>query len=271
MKTDLINALAQTPKTIFPAIVGQIESFAKPDNKDAAAIACGMLAWNINEHLLKPMSGLDLSELILRSGQKNSTLISILLAGLEAISGSGGKLTVISPTEGAKVPTWFEAGFVCKGESIESAEVSVDGSVLSLAADGDQWKATLTTPLSIGKHTATFTATYGDGSTTDKTVEFEATANMELVSTFPANETSYRPAEVTRIEVVLSDDAAAVTDSVSVDVFGQVYNLAKSGATFACDVASIAADWWGMNIMTVYDASQKVLGEVSFLLTGEES
>lgn len=274
MKTEFLQALLDDMPTTVGAFlgteIGDVTDIDMPMTKDAAVIACGQLAANINNAFLKPFVGLTPVELFMRIGSKNPVFISSLLSGLEVISGQGGKLTVISPEEGAVVPTWFEAGFVCKGTGIQSAVVSVDGTDITLTASGDTWNATLTTPLSIGAHTATFTATYGDGSTADKTVNFEATANMELVSTFPENETSYLPEEVTRLEVVLNEEAAAANSSLTVDVFGQAFELLKSGATYAAEIGAIAADWVQLNQMTVKNAAGDLLGTISFIINPPE-
>lgn len=275
MKLDFIQALLDDmPATIGAFLdtkIGDVTEIDMPMTKDAAVIACGQLAANLNNAFLKPFVGLTPIELFMRIGSKNPVFISSLLASLEVISGQGGKLTIISPADGAIVPTWFDAGFVCKGTGIASAVVSVDGSELTLSADGDTWKATLSTPLSIGAHTATFTATYGDGSTADNTVSFEATANMELVSTFPENETSYTPEQVTRLEVVLNEDAAAANPSVTADVFGQAFTLLKSGATYAAEIGAIAADWVKLNQMSVKNAAGELIGTVSFLINPPEA
>lgn len=275
MKTDFIQALYNDmPATVGSFLeteIGDVTEIDMPMTKDAAVIACGQLAANLNNAFLKPFVGLTPVELFMRIGSKNPVFIASLLAGLEVISGQGGKLTVISPDEGAVVPTWFEAGFVCKGSGIQSAVVSVDGTDLTLGAAGDTWNATLITPLSIGAHTATFTATYGDGSTADMTVNFEATANMELVSTFPQNETSYLPEEVTRLEVILNEEAAAANSSLSANVFGQTFELLKSGATYAADIGAIAADWVKLNQMTVKSAAGDVLGTISFIINPPEA
>lgn len=275
MKTDFIQALYNDmPATVgafLETAIGEVAEISIPTTKDDAVIACGQLAANLNNAFLKPFVGLTPIELFMRIGSKNPVFISSLLSGLEVISGQGGKLTVISPADGAVVPTWFDAGFACKGKGIESAVVSVDSTEITLAAEDDTWKATLTTPLSIGAHTATFTATYGDGSTADKTVSFEATANMELVSTFPENETSYLPEEVTRLEVVLNEEAAAANPSVTADVFGQAFTLLKSGATYAVEIGAIAADWVKLNQMTVKSAAGDVLGTISFMINPPEA
>lgn len=276
MKTEFIQEmLDDMPDTVRDFLdipIGDVSDISMPTTKDAAVIACGQLAANLNNAFLKPFVGLAPIELFMRIGSKNPVFISSLLAGLEIISGQGGgKLTIISPANGAVVPTWFDAGFVCKGTGIDSAVVSVDGTDLTLSADGDTWKATLSTPLSAGKHTATFTATYGDGSTADKTVNFEATANMELVSTFPENETSYTPEEVTRLEVVLNEEAAAANTTMTAEVFGQAFTLLKSGATYAVEIGAIAADWVKLNQMSVKNAAGELMGTILFVINPPEA
>ena len=257
-KKTLVDALYVVPEVLLNRIFGEFPDIPMPETEEAAIIAIGKFSANMNNFLLKPLSGLDIVELLLRVGQKNSTAIDALLSGLEVIAGAeggGGKLAVTCPTDGGVYPNFFD-GFVCSGQGIESVSVDVGGDVIALTADGDTWSAGLTVPMATGKHTATFSATFKDDSTAEQTVDFETTANMELVATFPENETTYAPEEIDRIEVELSDDAAAQNASVNVSVFGQSLTLERqSGNTYKKDMVEINMislfDWIGLNVMAV--------------------
>lgn len=88
-KELLIEALNSTPdgidaflETGIPALL----TIGEPTTVDAAIIAQGQLAYNLNL-VLKAFEGLTPIELLLRIGQHNSVLQGALLAGLELVSG----------------------------------------------------------------------------------------------------------------------------------------------------------------------------------------
>lgn len=268
-KQTLVDELYVVPEVLSERIFGEIEEIPIPETEEDAMIAVGKLSAHLNNAVLMPLSGLDITELLLRVGQRSSTAIAAVLSGLEVISGGGGgKMTILSPTDGAVVPNYSE--YACSGKGISAASCSVDGDAITLTQDGDTWSGYPSTPIPTGKHSATFSATFGDGSTVSETVTFETTANMELVATFPENETSYRPEEITEISATLSDDAAEANESLTAEVFGQVFTLAKSGVKYAVQVGEIYVDFVGLNLMTVKNAAGDVLGEISFMLTGKE-
>lgn len=266
LHADMPEGLAAYLETPF----GEVADIAMPNSKDAAVIACGQLAANLNNAFLKPFAGMTPVEMILRAGQKNPVFISSLLGSLEFITGGGGGLQIIAPAEGSVNPNYFELACACPGKPV-TVSVTVGEMVIDLTRKtGNTWKGFPATPIPSGKHLAEFLAEFDDGSTLVKTSNFETTANMELVATFPENDTSYRAKEITQVSATLSDDAAASTDSLTASVFGQVYTLAKSGATYAAEVWEIYIDFVGMNVMTVKNLAGDILGEVNFIITGEE-
>lgn len=268
-KITLVNSLLEIPDVLQERIFGEIPEIAVPESEADAMIAVGKLSAHLNNCILAPLSGLDVVELLLRVGQRNSNAVASVLANLEVIaSAGGGKLTILAPTDGAVVPNYTE--FACSGNGLQSASVDVDGEPITLTQDGDTWKGFPSIPIPTGKHSAAFSATFGDGSTVSASVNFETTANMELVATFPENETSYRPEEITEISATLTDEAAAENESLTAEVFGQVFTLAKTGVKYAVQAGGIYVDFVGMNLMTVKNAAGDVLGEIRFLLNGEE-
>ena len=266
-KMTFIDELLGVPDSLQPRILGEIPEIPIPETEVDAMIAVGKLSAHLNNFVLMPLSGLDVVELLLRVGQRNPSAVSAMLSGLEVISSSGGKLTVIAPTDGAVLPNYAE--FACSGKGITAAAVDVDGESITLTQSGVTWAGFPSVPIPTGKHRATFTATFGDGSTQAKTVNFEITSNLELVATFPENETSYRPEEITEISATLGEDATAENDSLTAEVFGQVYTLAKSGSKFAADAGGIYLDFVGLNIMTIKNVAGDIIGEINFMISEE--
>lgn len=270
-KQQFIDALYEVPDVLAGRIFGDIDTIPMPETEEDAMIAVGKLSANLNNAFLKPLAKLDVTELLLRVGQRSSTAISNLLAGLEVIAGSGGgKLTILSPVEGGAYPNYFECA--CSGNGLTSVVVTIGEMEIDLAQTdgGNTWNGYPMIPIPTGKHQAAFLATFGDGSTAAETVNFETTANMELVATLPANETSYRREEISEISATLSEDAAAEDESLTASVFGHVYTLAKSGATYAVEIGEIGVDWVGLNVMTIKNMAGDVLGEIRFQIFGDE-
>ena len=266
--TFLQELLAQT---LQPVVIGDVAKVEVPTTKDDAIIAIAKCAVNANNALLRKMSGLDLTELVMQSGSRNPILVAALLSRLEVIAGVGGKLKIVSPADGSKTANPF-AEFACSGNGITKATCSADGSDVALSQSGDTWSGHPSSPLAIGKHRATFAATFGDESTAEESVEFEISAELDLVSTFPKHETTLKPNELDRIEIELSEEAAAENQSISVEVFDQTITMTGTGTKYVkslVEIGVIAADWQKLNVMTVYNAAKKVIGTVSFILSDE--
>lgn len=264
--TFLQELLAQT---LQPVVIGEVSEVEEPTTKDDAIIAIAKCAVNANNALLRKMSGLDLTELVMQSGSRNPILVSALLSRMEVIAGVGGKLSIISPVNGAKDANPF-LECACAGKGITKAACAIDGTGVALSQSGDTWSGHPSSPMAIGKHRATFAATFGDKSTAEASVEFEITAKLDLVSTYPKHETSYKPSEITKISATLSEEAAALYESLQAEVFGKVFPLVKSGVEFYAEAADIYSEFVGLNIMTVKSLAGDVLGEISFMISGEE-
>ena len=266
-KTALIDAIYSVPDTLQERIFGEFPVMSLPTTEEEAIIAMGVFSANVNNALLNPLSGLDIVELLLRVGQRSSSAIAAVLANLEVISGGGGKLTILSPNDGGVYPNYVE--FSCSGQGIESSSVDIGGDIITLSSDGDTWSGYPFAPLTTGVHSATFSATFGDGSTMQETVNFETTANMELVMTFPENETTYTISEIDHIQIQLSEETAAENESLQVTIFDYVLQPAIDGVNAFAVVGEITADWIGLNIMTVKNLAGDLIGEISFMLEGD--
>ena len=265
-KKEFIDALHEVPKALEDRVFGTIETIGMPSDEESAILAIGKLSANINNQILRPLSGLDVTELLLRVGQRSSTAIAGLLSGLEIIVGNSSGFEVISPEDGSLVETYCE--FVCSGAGIVSVEVSVSGETIKLQAKGDKFRGFPDAPLSAGKHSATFTATFGDKSTDKKNINFEATTNINIVSTFPQEGQSYTPGQVNRIEITLTEEAAAKNDTIQVSVFGQTLELTGNGIKYAKEIGEIGAEWVKLNQMTVLNKAGELMGQIQFLITG---
>ena len=252
---DEIHAsLPESVSGFLETQIGEIEELTMPETREQAVIVCGQFAAIMNNALLRPFAGLTPIEVLMRIGQKNAVHIAAMLSGLEAISGSGGKLTILSPKAGGIYPNWMEEGFVCTGQGIDSVSVSVGGASLSMSETEGVWRGSLSKPLDSGKHSAVFTATFNDESTSSKSVEFETTSTPDIVSTYPAHEITYYPENMTEVVVELSPEADA--DAVEVSIFGEVLQLVKeAGNTFKANiplaVEIIKNDFKGMQTMAI--------------------
>ena len=278
MKFDFIQEmLADIPATIADFLetpIGEVVDIPVPTTRDTAVIACGQLAANLNNAFLKPFVGLTPIELFMRIGSKNPVFISSLLAGMETIAGGGG-LTIVAPADGSVNPNYFTFACTCSGTPTTVEAIIDDDVTVSLTSKtGNAWYGQPTTPIATGKHAAIFMATYEGGDSISASTNFETTANMELVATFPKNDTTYRPEEITHVSVTLTDDAAVQNESVNVSIFGQSLNLSReSGATYNKDFAELNLnlfDWIGANLMAVsYEGADGSRNEqITFMLGG---
>ena len=70
-KKDFIDALHVVPKSLEDRVFGEIGEIGMPSDEESAILAIGKLSANINNKILKPLSGLDVTELLLRVGQRS--------------------------------------------------------------------------------------------------------------------------------------------------------------------------------------------------------
>lgn len=272
--TFLQELLAPTLQSV---VIGEVAEVDEPTTKDDAIIAIAKCAVNANNALLRKMAGLDLTELVMQSGSRNPILVSALLSRLEVVVGVGGKLKIVSPVNGSKTANPF-ASIACSGNGITKAVCAIDGTGVALSQSGDTWSGHPSIPLAIGKHVATFVATFGDKSTAEESVDFEVTAELDLVRTFPKHDTTLQPAELDRIEVELSEEAATRNRTVNVSVFGQSITAQRQeGNTFRKDIAELdlhfpLVKWLGLNVMVVtYDGTDGTTDrEIRFVLGSDD-
>lgn len=221
-KVDFFNELMLTPDTVKQAVIGTVADVAMPQTAEQALLCSAKVLYNINQAVLKPLQGLDIAELVLRSGQRNSSLVSLLLTGLETITGVGGKLSITSPQEGYVYQAWFDSGFSCVAPGALFVLVSCDGQEYSLSEDGaGMWHCGLSVPLSVGKHQATFSSRYPDGFDAIGVVSFEI-CNIETV---PTASQHYFPYDL--LQVVVSGESLV---SGKASIFDQALDLYLDGA-----------------------------------------
>lgn len=264
-KKTFVDELYVVPDSLQNRVLGTFPTIPVPTTESEAVIAMGVLSANLNNALFAPLEGLDLVELLLRVGQRNSTSIAMLLSSLEVIAATSDGLTIISPQEGAEIG--LGAQFACSGVGIQSVTVTIEGAMeFDLTLDGDIWSGTLTDSLAAGEYSATFTATLADESTLSASVSFSIVESSIIVASIPRADTSYFLDDLPQVSVTLRDDAAAEQTSLRAEIFGTTLTLIKSGATFAADVGAIGLDYVGLNVMTVYDTVNKVIGTVNFVI-----
>lgn len=221
-KKELVDALYVVPESLQNRVIGTIDTIGMPSSEEEAIIAIGRLSANINNHVLKPLSGLDVTELLLRVGQRNSTSIAALLSGLESIVNAGA-IEIVSPKDGSIYCGWFD-DWRCTADGVKSVNVTVGEETIDLEQDAENpklWKAVY--PIAIGQYEATFTATPESGDAITQTV------NLSVVgwSTFPVRGATYRPEQIDHVMVTAP---GAELESLSVSLMSESLELALTAS-----------------------------------------
>lgn len=217
-KKDFIDALHEVPKALEDRVFGTIETIGMPSDEESAILAIGKLSANINNQILRPLSGLDVTELLLRVGQRSSTAIAGLLSGLECIVNAGA-LEIVSPKADGIYCGWFD-DWRCTADGVKSVKVTCGEDSIDLAQDADNaklWKAVC--PIAIGQYEATFTATPESGDAITQTVNF----SVVDWSTFPVRGATYRPEQIDHVSV---SAPGAELESVSITLMSESIDLA---------------------------------------------
>lgn len=148
MKREFIDALLDVGE-LKQVLFGSPADISNPNDEAAAIVAMGKLSYNLNEYILKPLAGLDLTELVLRVGQHNPSTVLSALSNLVLIdAGDGVPVSLVSPVEGE--PYFLATGLPVsvKSSDITYAEAWIDGKENAktvLQVSGDTWSDTLTT------------------------------------------------------------------------------------------------------------------------------
>lgn len=195
-KKDFIDALHAVPESLEDRVFGEIGEIGMPSDEESAILAIGKLSANINNKILKPLSGLDVTELLLRVGQRSNTAIAGLLSGLECIVYAG-ELEIISPKADGIYCGWFD-DWRCTATGAKSIKVTCGEESIDLEQDAENpklWKAVC--PIAIGQYEATFTATPESGDAIDALVSF----GVIDWSTFPVRGVTYYPEQIDHISV----------------------------------------------------------------------
>ena len=195
-KKDFIDALHVVPKSLEDRVFGTIETIGMPSDEESAILAIGRLSANINNQILRPLSGLDVTELLLRVGQRSSTAIAGLLSGLESIVNAGA-LEIVSPKADGIYCGWFD-DWRCTADGVAAVKVTCGEDTIDLKQDtGNKKLWAAVCPIAIGQYEATFTAMPESGEAITQTVNF----SVVDWSTFPVRGATYRPEQIDHVSV----------------------------------------------------------------------
>ena len=217
-KKDFIDALHEVPKALEDRVFGNIETIGMPSDEESAILAIGRLSANINNQILRPLSGLDVTELLLRVGQRSSTAIAGLLSGLECIVYTGA-LDIVSPKPDGIYCGWFD-DWRCTADGVQAVKVTCGEESIDLRQDKNDpklWVAVC--PVAIGQYEATFTAMPESGEAITQTVNF----SVVNWSTFPVRGATYRPEQIDHVSVTAP---GAELKSLSVQLMTESIDLA---------------------------------------------
>ena len=225
-KKDFIDALHVVPKSLEDRVFGTIETIDMPSDEESAILAIGRLSANINNQILRPLSGLDVTELLLRVGQRSSTAIAGLLSGLESIVDAGA-LEIVSPKADGIYCGWFD-DWRCTADGVAAVKVTCGEDTIDLKQDtGNKKLWAAVCPIAIGQYEATFTAMPESGEAITQTVNF----SVVDWSTFPVRGATYRPEQINHVSVTAP---GAELKSLSVQLM-----------TESIDLALTTVDQWG--------------------------
>lgn len=225
-KKDFIDALHVVPKSLEDRVFGTIKTIGMPSDEESAILAIGRLSANINNQILRPLSGLDVTELLLRVGQRSSTAIAGLLSGLESIVNAGA-LEIVSPKADGIYCGWFD-DWRCTADGVAAVKVTCGEDTIDLKQDtGNKKLWAAVCPIAIGQYEATFTAMPESGEAITQTVNF----SVVDWSTFPVRGATYRPEQIDHVSVAAP---GAELKSLSVQLM-----------TESIDLALTTADQWG--------------------------
>ena len=228
-KKDFIDALHVVPKSLEDRVFGTIETIGMPSDEESAILAIGRLSANINNQILRPLSGLDVTELLLRVGQRSSTAIAGLLSGLESIVNAGA-LEIVSPKADGIYCGWFD-DWRCTADGVAAVKVICGEDTIDLKQDtGNKKLWAAVCPIAIGQYEATFTAMPESGEAITQTVNF----SVVDWSTFPVRGATYRPEQIDHVSVTAP---GAELKSLSVQLM-----------TESIDLALTTVDQWGAAI-----------------------
>lgn len=225
-KKDFIDALHVVPKSLEDRVFGTIETIGMPSDEESAILAIGRLSANINNQILRPLSGLDVTELLLRVGQRSSTAIAGLLSGLESIVNAGA-FEIVSPKADGIYCGWFD-DWRCTADGVAAVKVTCGEDTIDLKQDtGNKKLWAAVCPIAIGQYEATFTAMPESGEAITQTVNF----SVVDWSTFPVRGATYRPEQIDHVSVTAP---GAELKSLSVQLM-----------TESIDLALTSGDQWG--------------------------
>lgn len=176
LKSDFITALRNTPEGIDEFTTRAIPNLPVvewPEDVDAAIIAQGQLAANINL-LLNTFEGLTIVELLLRIGQHSNVTEAILLGILEYINASGGENTIeVQHPEAEAIYLPGDLQIIVKALTGTPKDIAaiVAATAIPLDRQEEFWVGTISMPSS-GEYTLQVEAEYVEGDPVTASVNF---------------------------------------------------------------------------------------------------
>lgn len=264
MKTDFIqemfNDMPATIGAFLETPIGDVTDIPIPTTRDAAVLACGQLAANLNNAFLKPFVGLTPIELFMRIGSKNPVFISSLLSGLEVISGSGGKCQIDFPKHGESLP--FVNCIVVSGIGLQSVSATLNESEFSLSDEGEVWNFMFSEPLDAGSYSLMISATFDDGATGSDISVFTVTAEQNAFAiNEPKNGQNYPVGNIP-----LGGSGSNIS-GVSVAVDGQTIQLSNNGDQWTASVSLSAGEYTANFTTSFQDGSSRPEAPINFSVT----
>jgi hypothetical protein len=249
-KSAFVAALQETPDSIKNFLEVQIPDFQDiswPTDSDAAIIANGQLAYNVNL-LLKQFSGLTLIELLLRIGQHNPVTQGILLSCLEYLPGSQtSKVLFVAPQVGGIYYGWFSEWQVRIQGDEKPSKVTclINGEEFDLSPGAETGVYEASWPVAIGEWQATATATFA-------THTGEALAGFSIrhwadAPTTPEEGGRYTLDQLSKLRLDAGNSANAVK-TVTASSENTSVSLVKAATEtyFLAALGDLAAEWESM-------------------------
>lgn len=263
MKQDFVNEMfndiPEAVRNFFEVTIGTITEITMPTTKEEAEIACGQLAANINNALLMPFVGFAPIEGMMRVGSKNAAIVSLLLSGLELISGAGGKFKIERPVEGK---TYYNlSSFLITGIGLQSISGTLnDTDAISFSDNGSFWSCDFSEPLKSGEYALSVTVTFDDDSEQSAFVNFTTENSVEsFAPTLPENGQSYPSTDL----ILFSGHGDQIV-SVSVTITnGPSFELELTGEIWSAS-ASLAPGEYSATFTATFESGMVMPAFVQF-------
>lgn len=206
-------------KSLFNTKLGSFSSLGNPSDEKEAVIVMGKFCVEVQNNLLKPLSGLPVVQALLYLGSLNPPIIASLFSGLESIEG-GGPFDVIAPKDGGVYPGFFDAWTVLAPGAEQMSVIlglGDDTESFELSQNDDVWSKNW--PVPIGEHTATITDGSQSMTVSFSVLTYEALPPIVTVIDEGTEEIEFRfqvPADtgLKSGEITVTDDSGNVVRTV---------------------------------------------------------